>query len=229
MTNNLILPALEMSSTVPVTASVIWMHGLGADGYDFADIIPELELPRTLGVRFIFPHAPQRPVTINGGYVMRAWYDILYLTPDIPGPGDEDDAGIRASEQAIRALIQREMDKGIPASRIILAGFSQGGAMALHTGLRYPQRLAGILALSAYLPLAASLQSERHPANAGVPVLMLHGSEDTVIAVEEAEISCAVLRGCGYSVAWRTYPMAHALCSPEIHDIGAWLRRVLGG
>ncbi len=224
------LPVVEASSSLPVTASIIWMHGLGADGYDFVDIIPELQLPRTLGVRFIFPHAPQRPVTINGGYVMRAWYDLLSPAPDISGsgPGNEDDVGIRVSEQAICALIQREIDKGIPASRIILAGFSQGGAMALHVGLRYPQRLAGILVLSAYLPLASSLQAERHSANAGVPVLMLHGHEDTVITIEEAESSWAVLKGYGYAVEWRTYPMEHSLCSQEIYDTGVWLRRLLG-
>ena len=232
MNNNVILPAVEMSSALPVTASVIWMHGLGADGYDFVDIIPELQLPHTLGVRFIFPHAPQRPVTINGGYVMRAWYDLLSSDSSGISSSDssiEDDAGIRASEQAICALIQREIDKGIPASRIILAGFSQGGAIALHTGLRYPQRLAGILGLSTYLPLASSLRVERHPANAGVPVLMLHGYDDTVIAIEEAESSCEVLKDCGYTVEWRAYPMTHSLCSQEIYDIGVWLRRVLVG
>lgn len=233
MNNNVILPAVEMSSALPVTASVIWMHGLGADGYDFVDIIPELQLPRTLGVRFIFPHAPQRPVTINGGYVMRAWYDLL--SPDISGagsgsgsdPGNEDAAGIRASEQAIHALVQREINKGIPASRIVLAGFSQGGAIALHTGLRYPQRLAGILGLSAYLPLASNLRAEQHPANAETPILMLHGYDDTVITIEEAEGACAVLKECGYAVEWRAYPMAHSLCPQEIYDIGVWLRRVL--
>jgi phospholipase/carboxylesterase len=223
MADSMILPAVEMSSTMPVTASVIWMHGLGADGYDFSDIIPELQLPRTLGVRFIFPHAPHRPVTLNGGYVMRAWYDLL--SPDLPS--NEDDAGIRASETAIHALIQREISKGIPASRIVLAGFSQGGAIALHTGLRYPQRLAGILGLSTYLPLAASLRAECHAANADVPILMLHGDADAVITIEEAESACAVLRDCGYAVEWRRYPMAHALCPREIYDIGAWLRRVL--
>jgi len=241
MNDNVILPAVEMSSALPVTASVIWMHGLGADGYDFVDIIPELQLPRTLGVRFIFPHAPQRPITINGGYVMRAWYDLLSHdiasapAPDISGSragsdlrsGNEDDAGIRASEQAIRALIQREINKGIPASRIVLAGFSQGGAIALHTGLRYPQHLAGILGLSTYLPLASNLRAERHPANADTPVLMLHGHDDTVITIEEAESACAALKACGYAVEWHAYPMAHSLCSQEIYDIGVWLRRVL--
>ena len=222
------LPVVEATSSLPVIASIIWMHGLGADGYDFLDIIPELKLPPTLGVRFIFPHAPQRPVTINGGYVMRAWYDILSLAPDIPSPSNEDDVGIRASEQTICALIQREIDKGISASQIILAGFSQGGAMALHVGLRYPQRLAGILVLSAYLPLASSVQAERHIANANVPVLMLHGHEDTVITIEEAESSCVALRECGYAVEWRAYPMAHSLCSQEVYDIGVWLRRLLG-
>ena len=230
MTNNMILPVVEMSSALPVTASVIWMHGLGADGYDFVDIIPELQLPRTLGVRFIFPHAPQRPVTINGGYVMRAWYDLLPSdASDIVVVGNEDDAGIRASEQAIRTLIQREITKGIPASQIVLAGFSQGGAIALHTGLRYPQRLAGILGLSTYLPLASSLQAERHAANTSVPVLMMHGYDDTVITIDEAESACAVLKECGYAVEWRTYPMAHSLCSQEVYDIGVWLRRVLAG
>ena len=225
------LPVIEASSSLPITASVIWMHGLGADGYDFVDIIPELQLPRTLGVRFIFPHAPQRPITINGGYVMRAWYDLLSPAPDISGlgsnPNNEDDAGIRASEEAIRALVQREINKGIPASRIVLAGFSQGGAIALHTGLRYPQRLAGILGLSTYLPLASNLRAEQHPANAETPILMLHGHDDTVITIEEAEGACAVLKECGYAVEWRAYPMAHSLCSQEAYDIGVWLRRVL--
>lgn len=229
MTTNFILPAIEMSSTVPVTAAVIWMHGLGADGYDFVDIIPELQLPHTLGVRFIFPHAPRQPITINDGYVMRAWYDLLSPTSDILGlvADNEDDVGIRASEQAIRALIQREINKGISASRIVLAGFSQGGAIALYTGLRYPQRLAGILGLSTYLPLAENLDAERHPANTNVPVLMLHGSADGVISIEEAESSAAVLKKSGYAVEWHTYPMGHSLCSQEIYDIGVWLRKIL--
>ncbi len=224
------LHVVELSSSMPVTASVIWMHGLGADGYDFVDIIPELKLPRTLGVRFIFPHAPQRPVTINGGYMMRAWYDLRPPAPDLTGlsAGDEDDVGIRESEQAICALVQREITKGIPASRIILAGFSQGGAIALHTGLRYPQRLAGILALSTYLPLASNAKMERHTANGDVPILMLHGDEDAVITLEEAECSSGILKACGYNVDWRVYPMGHSLCPKEIHDIGVWLRRVLG-
>ena len=230
MSADLILPAVEMSSSIPVTASVIWMHGLGADGYDFVDIIPELQLPRTMGVRFIFPHAPQRPVTINGGYVMRAWYDLLLPATDAPGisgSGNEDDAGIYASERAIHALIAREINKGIPACRIVLAGFSQGGAIALHTGLRYPQRLAGMLGLSTYLPLTSRLHAERHAANADTPVLMLHGYDDAVIAMEEAQSAYAALKEYGYPIEWRAYPMAHSLCPQEIYDIGAWLRRVL--
>lgn len=223
MTNDPILSAVEMHPSIPATASIIWMHGLGADGHDFVDIIPELHLPEELGVRFVFPHAPHQPVTINGGYAMRAWYDIF---ADQESHG-EDDAGIRASEAAIRALIQSEINKGVLPSRIVLAGFSQGGAVALHTGLRYPQRLAGILALSTYLPLAGHLRADAHPANADVPIMMAHGSEDTVIPIKYAQYSCATLTECGYHVAWHEYAMPHALCPEEIDDIGAWLCTVL--
>ncbi len=217
------LPAAEITPETPPTASIIWLHGLGADGYDFMDIVPQLHLPEALGVRFVFPHAPQRPVTINGGYPMRAWYDIA--SADIPTV--EDNLGIRASEKAIHALIQSEITRGIPVHRIVLAGFSQGGAIALHTGLRYPQPLAGILALSTYLPLAAELRNEAHPANANIPIMMTHGTEDTVIPLIYSQISRKALEDAGYRVEWRSYAMPHTLCAQEIHDMGEWLRRIL--
>ena len=218
-----ILPTAEIAHETHPTASIIWLHGLGADGYDFMDIVPQLLLPKELGVRFVFPHAPQRPITINGGYPMRAWYDIASI--DIPTV--EDSMGIRASEQALHALIQREITRGIPAHRIVLTGFSQGGAIALHIGLRYPQQLAGILALSTYLPLAATLRNEAHPANANIPIMMTHGTEDTVIPPIYGQMSCKALEDAGYRVEWRSYAMPHTLCAEEIHDMGEWLRRVL--
>ncbi len=219
-----LLPSVEIAPETSPAASIIWLHGLGADGHDFIDIIPQLRLPKEAGVRFVFPHAPRRPVTINGGYVMRAWYDIF--TGDIPQR--EDEQGIRASARMIQALIQREIEHGIPAHRIVLAGFSQGGAIALHTGLRQPQRLAGILALSTYLPLHTRLRAEAHPANADIPIMMMHGTQDTVIPMVYGEMSCKALREAGYPVEWRSYPMPHALCAPQIQDISDWLRKVLG-
>jgi phospholipase/carboxylesterase len=214
--------ALEIESAPSPDAAVLWLHGLGADGHDFEPVVPQLRLPPGLRVRFVFPHAPVRPVTLNMGMRMRAWYDILQL-----GGGREDEAGIRESQALLEALIARERRRGVAAQRIVLAGFSQGGAVALHTGLRHAERLAGILALSTYLPLAASVAAERSAANAGVPLFMAHGRFDDVIPLERARQSRALLEGLGCKVEWHEYAMPHALCGEEIADIAAWLRAVL--
>ncbi len=216
--NTGLLPAVVLEPATTARASILWMHGLGADGHDFESLVPHLDLPADLGVRFIFPHAPQRPVTINGGLRMRAWYDITGAVPP-----REDDQGIRESEQALRLLIEREIAVGIPTARILLAGFSQGGAIALHTGLRYPEPLAGILALSTYLPLSETLEREAHPANSSIRILMAHGTEDAIIPLPRARRSCEELTRLGYPVDWRLYPMAHSLCAEEISDISTWL------
>jgi phospholipase/carboxylesterase len=207
----------------PATAAVILMHGLGADGYDFVPIVEELRLPDTLPVRFVFPHARPRPVTINNGVVMRAWYDIKSLG----GNRVEDDAGIRESAGVVEGLIANEATKGVPAERVVLAGFSQGGAIALHTGLRHSARLAGILALSTYLPLRDSLAAEAVEANRRTPILMCHGTQDQVIARPMASGSRDALVALGYAVDWREYPMPHSVSPQEIADITAWLRTVL--
>jgi len=219
-----LLPCVEIESAPQPTAAVIWLHGLGADGHDFASLVPELDLSGCPPIRFVFPHAPSMPVTVNGGYVMPAWYDIL-------GPNlisQQDAAGIQSSERAIVALIAQEVARGIPAERIVLAGFSQGCAMALHTGLRLPQRLAGIMALSGYLPLADRLAAERHPANAQTPIFMAHGTQDPVVVIARGEASRDALAALGQPVAWHSYPMPHSLHPQEIADISAFLAQVLG-
>ena len=199
------------------------MHGLGADGHDFVDIVPELGLPPRAGVRFVFPHAPMRPVTINGGYVMRAWYDIR----DDGGVRREDPAGVRASQKAIEALIEREKERGVSSAAIVLAGFSQGGAMALHTGLRYGERLAGVMALSCSLPLADTLAAEAAPANRDVPIFMAHGTHDPMIPMARAVRARETLVGLGYRLEWHEYQMPHSVCPEEIRDISAWLGTTL--
>lgn len=204
-------------------AAVIWLHGLGADGYDFAGFVPELGLPEDHGVRFIFPHAPVRPVTINGGMPMRAWYDI----PSLTRLDQQDSRGIRESEALVHRYIQQQIDGGIPASRIVIAGFSQGGAITLHTALRHPQRLAGAMALSTYLPLHEMLEVEAHAVNRDLPVFMCHGTHDPVLQYELGENSCKHLQQLGYAVEWHSYAMAHQVCMEEAEDIGAWLRKVL--
>lgn len=214
-----LLPAVELETRQPVAASVIWLHGLGADGNDFAGIIPELQLPAALGLRFIFPHAPTRPVTINGGYVMRAWYDIA-SADFLRAP---DTAGIRDSERAVRALIAREQSRGVAASRIVIGGFSQGGAIALHTGLRFPEPLAGIVALSTYMPLPGTLEDESHPANARVPVFVGHGRDDALIPLALAQRTRDLLSAREQIVEWHEYPIAHSVCLPELQDLGVWL------
>jgi len=218
-----LLEAIEIETAESPTASIIWMHGLGADGHDFVDVVPELGLPARPGVRFVFPHAPMRPVTINGGYVMRAWYDIR----DDGGARREDPAGVRASQKSIEALIARENARGIPAAAIVLAGFSQGGAMALHTGLRHGERLAGVMALSCSLPLADALAGEAAPANRDVPIFMAHGTHDPMIPMVRAQRAREVMTGLGYRIEWHEYRMPHSVCLDEIRDISAWLGTVL--
>lgn len=217
------LETVEIVTHEPVSASVIWLHGLGADGNDFVPIVPELKLPSSLGVRFVFPHATVRPVTINMNMPMRAWFDILSLTKG----GAEDDAGIRAAEQHIISLIEQEHARGIPYNRIILAGFSQGGSLALHTGLRFKASLAGIMALSTWLPLHESLASEGHEANKNTPIFMAHGSFDPVIQLQYGEQSKDRLVAAGYTVDWHSYPMQHQVMMDEINDISAWIQACL--
>ena len=216
------MESLQIQTSEQPDAAVIWLHGLGADGHDFEPIVPELCLPRELAVRFIFPHAPLMPVTLNGGMRMPAWYDILQL-----GGGPEDEAGIRGSEGRLKALVEQQKKSGIGAKRIVLAGFSQGGAIALQTALRFPEPLAGVLALSTYLPLAGMLEAEAHPGNRKTPIFMAHGLYDDVIPLARAERSRAKLEAMGYGIEWRAYPMAHSVCAPEIGDIAAFLLRVL--
>ena len=217
------LPCVEINPSDPAKATVIWLHGLGADGHDFEAIAPQLQSELTVPTRFVFPHAPHRPVTVNGGYVMRAWYDIAAF--DLSHA--EDAAGIHASARQLSALIQREIHNGIAAEHIVVAGFSQGGAIALHSGLRYPQRLAGILALSTYLPLASTVNAERNPVNCDIPIFMAHGNEDTVVPLTHALASKDLLQELGYMVEWHSYEMPHSLCDQELHDISAWLTRTL--
>ena len=219
-----LLPRIEIESAPQPTAAVIWLHGLGADGNDFAGLVPELTLAGCAPIRFIFPHAPSIAVTLNGGYVMPAWYDIMGT--DLVSR--QDAAGIQKSERAITALIENEIARGIAPERIVLAGFSQGCAMALHTGLRLPYRLAGIMALSGYLPLADRLAAERHAANARTPVFMAHGTQDPVVALARGEASRDALATLGQPVQWHSYPMPHSLHPREIADISAFLAQVLG-
>ncbi|MGH8651306.1 MAG: alpha/beta hydrolase [Gammaproteobacteria bacterium] len=221
-----LLDAIELETGKNPSASVIWMHGLGADGSDFVPIVHDLGLDAALALRFVFPHAPMRPVTINGGAVMRAWYDVSF--GDLEGKSRRsDEGGIRESQQQINALIEREGKRGVGASRIVLAGFSQGGAIALQTGLRHPEKLAGVMALSAYLPFADSLPQEAAAANKGTPIFMAHGLYDPVVPLMMGASSMTFLAGLGYSIEWRQYPMPHAVCPQEIADIGAWLRKIL--
>jgi phospholipase/carboxylesterase len=201
--------------------SIIWMHGLGADGHDFEPLVPELLTSATPALRFVFPHAPVRPVTINNGYQMRAWYDILSLDRS----EREDAAGLKASAGAITALIDAERERGVPAARILLAGFSQGGVMALHTGLRHGERLGGIIALSCYLALARDLEAERAAANQDIPIFMVHGTQDPVLAFSFGDESRKLLQASGYDVEWHAYPMPHSLCAEEVADLKNWLAK----
>jgi phospholipase/carboxylesterase len=218
-----LLETVEVETGQNPTASVIWMHGLGADGHDFEPAVPQLADSIGRAVRFVFPHAPMRPVTINAGMRMRAWYDILGFDRHT----GQDQAGIQASSAAVAALIQRESERGILARRIVLAGFSQGGAMSLYIGARYPQRLAGIVALSCYLPLDSNFTAERLAANQSTPIFMAHGLLDPVIEERRGLESRAALEAEGYAVEWHSYRMAHSVCVEELADISAFLKRVL--
>jgi phospholipase/carboxylesterase len=204
-------------------ACVIWLHGLGADGRDFVDAVPSLGLQKEHRIRFIFPHAPSMPITMNGGMVMPAWYDI----GGIDLRAGQDEIGIKKSEQAILALLNDQIKKGIKSERIILAGFSQGGAMALHTALRYPKPLAGAIVLSSYLPLHDQLAKEKNPANAKLPLFMAHGFMDTIVSYWIGQQSCTHLQAAGFEVDWHSYPMAHTVSLSELHDIGAWIKNAL--
>jgi len=218
-----VLETVELETGPAPSAAVIWMHGLGADGYDFVDLVPVLGLPESPGIRFVFPHAPMRPVTLNMGMVMRAWYDVR----GDAGARREDEAGVRESQKALEALVARERERGVPAGRIVLAGFSQGGAMALHTALRHAERVAGVLALSCFLPLADTLEAEASPANRGAPVFMAHGTDDPLIPLERGRAARDRLVAAGYRVEWHEYPMPHAVCDAEIRDVAVWLGRAL--
>jgi len=223
-----LLETIEIETAPDPQASVIWLHGLGADGNDFAPIVGQLDLVGAPPLRFVFPHAPRRPVTINHGYVMRAWYDITF--DDLTGASRGGDAaGIGESQAQIETLIARENARGSAARNIVLAGFSQGGALALHTGLRHREPLAGILALSTYLPRAAGLSAEAATQNRNIPIFLAHGTFDTVIPLLLAVASRDTLKALGYRIDWREYPMAHAVCAQEIREVGAWLKKTSGG
>lgn len=215
-----LLPVVELKTGSLHTHTIIWMHGLGADGNDFVPIVNELKLPQGKQIKFIFPHAPERPVTINNGYFMRAWYDIS-------NTNCEDELGIRNSQKAIDALIDNEIQNGIVSHNIILAGFSQGGVMALQVGIRHTSQLGGIIALSCYLPLADQFVDEAESVNATIPIYMSHGSQDSVIPISRAVTSKEKLLAANYPVEWYEYPMAHSVCMEEIEDISHWLLRFM--
>ena len=216
------LPAIEIETKPKPSHAVIWLHGLGADGNDFVPVVKQMKLP-PLGIRFVFPHAPMRAVTINGGFVMRAWYDIAYQELAFK----EDERGLRESQKQIEDLIARENKRGIPSSRIVLAGFSQGGVITLQAGLRQPKRLAGLMALSAYLPMSPMVELERNAASNSVPIFMGHGIADDIVPLALAKMSRDTLIKLGYEVEWHQYQMSHSVCPEELADIGAWLKRVL--
>ncbi|MFQ5468933.1 MAG: alpha/beta hydrolase [Gammaproteobacteria bacterium] len=218
------LPVIEINPEKPADCSMIWLHGLGADGNDFVGIVEQLDLPRNRNIRFVFPHAPMQPVTINGGHIMRAWYDI----DSLEFVNREDEQGIRASAEAVTELIENEVNRGISSRNILLAGFSQGGAIALHLGLRHPEPLGGILALSTYLPVADKVNKEKSPAQADMPIMMAHGSVDDVIPVQLARQSSETLISMGFDLQWHQYAMSHMVCPEEIRDISAWISTLIG-
>ena len=218
-----ILDCIERETGAHPNSAVIWLHGLGADGNDFVPIVNEIRLPASLSIRFVFPHAPVRPVTLNNGFRMRAWYDLA--AGDITNRADV--AGVTASQAQIEALIAREKKRGIKARRIVLAGFSQGGVVALHTGLRHAERLAGIVALSTYVVLPEKLAAEGSPANRDIPIFMAHGTMDPMIRIDWGEASRRALQTAGYRVEWHTYPMPHSVVWEEIEAVSAFLAKVL--
>lgn len=219
------LDTVELQTGDSPTASIIWMHGLGADANDFVPIVRELDLRDCPQIRFVFPNAPQIPVTLNGGYIMPAWYDIAAAGTDINRREDEN--GLRHSQTQIEALIAREIERGVAADKIVIAGFSQGCAMTLQVGLRHPQKLAGLMCLSGYVPLADKVADERHAANQNTAIFMVHGTADPVIPIQRAEQSRDLLKQLGYQVEWHDYWMQHSVSPQEIIDIGNWLRKVL--
>ena len=218
--NSDMLDCIEINPSDPPAVTIIWLHGLGADGHDFEAIVPELHLPESLPVRYVFPHAPVRSVTINAGLRMRAWFDILNL--EFRADSVDRDQFLE-SEELLKALIHAELKSGMPSERILLAGFSQGGAIVLHTGLRYPKQLAGILALSMHLPTIHTLAPELSPANRNVPILMAHGQMDPVIPIDKAIETRQELTRLGYEINWQAYPMQHSVCADEIGAIRSWL------
>ena len=217
------LATIELTTGPNPTHSIIWMHGLGADGNDFVPIIEELDLPKTIAIRFIFPHAPKQPVTVNGGFIMRAWYDIRSADLDHA----EDEVGLKRSEQLIMQLIEKEKSRGVASENIVLAGFSQGGVMSLFVGLRYAEKLGGVMVLSGYLPLAHQFESSAHLVNHTTPIFIGHGNEDMIVPIQLANKSKQQLITQGYLVEWHEYNMAHSVCNDELTDISKWLRRVL--
>lgn len=217
------METIEIETGANPASSIVVLHGLGADGSDFVPVCEMLELDGIGPVRFVFPHAPVRPVTANGGYRMRAWYDILQFG----GTSEEDEVGLRESQAQVASLIDLETARGIAPSRVVLVGFSQGSAMALMTGLRHPQPLAGVAALSGYLPLAASTARERHAANHGVPIFLAHGTADAVVSIERGHATRDALQALGHDVEWHAYPIEHTVSREEITDLSRWLRRVL--
>jgi len=222
--NSPALETIQVDTGPNPTVSVIWLHGLGASGDDFVPIVRELDLTGLPAIRFVFPHAPSMPVTVNNGYVMRAWYDII----GVDLSRREDEKGLRASQTMVEQLIAQEKARGVPAERIVLAGFSQGCAMTIQTGLRHPEKLAGLLCLSGYVPLHTTIAAERHEANQNTPIFLAHGRGDQVIPIIRAEQSRDLLKSLGYDVEWHEYLMPHSVCQEEVDDIGAWFRRVLG-
>ncbi len=214
---------IEVETGPSPVATIIWMHGLGADGHDFEPIVPELARRGERSLRFVFPHAPVRPVTLNNGYRMRAWYDIINLQRSAA----QDEQGIRASHAIVEGLIRRENERGIPTNKIVLAGFSQGGAMALYSGTRYPEKLAGVMGLSCYMLLETRFAAERAAANHATPIFLGHGTQDTVVSPLLGEATRRLLEAEGYTVEWHAYPMPHSVCPQEVADIAAWLRRVV--
>ena len=217
-----LLEFVEINPKAEPHASIIWLHGLGADGHDFEPIVSELRLPETLPIRFVFPHAPMRSVTINAGMVMRAWYDVIGM----PGSGGIELDDFFESVDLLDSLIQKEMDSGMPSERILLAGFSQGGAISLHTGLTYGKHLAGILALSTYLPTAHDIADEISLVNKDIPIMMAHGTMDPMIPMAHAVRTKQALKQLGYQISWHEYPIMHGVCTEEIQDISAWLLRI---
>lgn len=223
MTQAPAVDAIEIETASEPTHSIIWLHGLGADGNDFAPLVPALQIPDNVAVRFVFPHAPVQPVTINGGMAMRSWYDIFEASL----VRQEDESGILASEKIIHTLIGHEIERGVPSQRILLAGFSQGCAMTLHTGLRYPHQLAGLIGLSGYLPLAAQAPQHWHAANQNTPIFIGHGTQDPVVTIERGQASKDLLQANGYNVQWHTYPMPHSVCPEEVADVTRFIHRTL--